>query len=106
MKKMKKIIMSASLAASLLLTSGAVAFAWSNSVTPREGGRWTYGVEEPGNGYHMGFSYFYHGSRAHRSSVSLDGQLYRSPDTAPRYTSIINAPSSQSTDIHQYYGFV
>lgn len=38
------------LVASILTTTSITAYAWQN-VTYPDGGKWTYGVSQPGNGY-------------------------------------------------------
>lgn len=105
MKKISKLLAVAGLTLSFIITSGIAVFAWQRS-EPKEGGTHTYGVEAPGNGYYMGFSYYYHPTKTHRSSVTVDGTVYRSDIKVGGYTSCINGPSTQSQNIGCYYSFV
>lgn len=100
MNKLKRMFMFSILSLTLPLTIGVVAFA---TIAHVGGGTWTYGYTDPGNGYYMGYSYYYHPSNTHTSSVSVNGTVYRSALTAPGYTSMINSPSTTSTDIQCYY---
>lgn len=56
----------------------------------------------------MGYSYYYHGSKSHASSVAHDGKVVAdSGKYAKGYTSIANGPSVQVGlyKIDQYYRF-
>lgn len=78
--------------------------ALAQTIYPAEGGTWNCGYTNPGNGYYMGYSYYYHASRTHRSSVAVNGNVYRSAITASGYTSCVNGPSVQNyTGIACYY---
>lgn len=102
---MKKLTKSLLLTALILTTMSISAFAWQSSYTTEEGGTHTYGVSQPGNGSEMAFSYYYHPTLTHTSSVTYDGKLYTSGAYAPGRTSIANGPSvpSGTVTFHWYY---
>ncbi|MGL5567783.1 MAG: hypothetical protein ACRDB9_00930 [Cetobacterium sp.] len=93
---MKKLITSFLLTASIISTVSVSAFAWQQSI-PHNGGTLTYGVVQPGNGYEMGYSYYYHTS-PHIAVVYYN--YYGIPSTrALGYTTAkINGDSIQTSD--------
>lgn len=102
MIKLKKLLLVPCLAVALTATIGIVASAATVSI---DGGTWDRGYTNPGNGYYMGYSYYYHPSKTHGSSVSVSGTIYSSPKTLKGYTSRINAPSTTSKAIQTFYKF-
>lgn len=108
MKSFSKLCTSLLLGASIITASSVTAFAWGNISYP-DGGTHNYGVKQPGNGYEMGYSYYYHGSRSHGSSVAHNGKVVGdSGKYAAGSTSIANGPSVQvgQYTIDQYYRFM
>lgn len=98
---MKKLTASLALTAILVGSIGTAALA---TTIPASGGTWTYGINNNAdNSYHMGYSYYFHPTNTHTSSVSVNGTVYRSPLTSKGNTSIMNGPSTQSTQIGLYY---
>lgn len=103
MSKIKTIVASLMLVATLVGGVSVTAKAWEKYVSV-SGGKWRYGLTGSGE-YHMGYSYYHHNSRAHGSSASLAGRLSQSYKTAPGYTSCANTESLCSTDVKTYYKF-
>lgn len=107
MKKFSKFVASSLLAISLISTMSIAAFAWENIYYP-EGGKHTYGVSQPGNGYEFGYSYYHHNSKSHGSKVYYNGRLEKdSGKYLPGYTSTATGSSIKSgaTTFNFYYDF-
>ena len=92
------------LTAALTICASVTVFAWEKYV-PADGGMWRYGLSGSSGDY-MGYSYYHHDSRAHRSSVALEGNLSRSAVKSPGYTSCAHAYSSWDTNVQAYHAIV
>jgi lactococcin 972 family bacteriocin len=71
-----------------------------------QGGTWKHNYTQNGagpNDYRMHYSYYYHGTKNHRSGVLINGWEYNSPAVAGGSWSQINAPSMQIKNIS--FGF-
>ena len=105
MKFFKKITTTLLLSASIVTTLSVAALA---GITYPEGVTLNAGIKRPGNGYEMGYSYYYHGSKSHASSITHDGKVVAdSGRYAKGYTSMANGPSVQEGkfNIEAYYRF-
>lgn len=97
----KQILLTCVLAAVTILCSSTIVSEYSQNVG---GGSWTYGLSDPGNNYYMGYSYYYHGSNAHTSSVRLGDEFKRSAITALGKTAMVNSSSQYKiTDVEWWY---
>lgn len=100
MKKSKLFLM---LIASFILS---VSIGTVANAVPHLGGDWTTGIKDPGNGYVMGYSYYYHPTKTHWASVTTNGTtltsgMYPPGQTAPRNgLSVLKATAKISTNAY------
>lgn len=97
----KKLIFSLVLVAAIIGSIASTALATTIEVG---GGTWTYGTYDVfPTSNHVGYSYYYHPTNVHTSSVMVDQTLYRSSNTAPGQTSIAESAWTTSWNISFYY---
>ena len=106
-KKLKTIMASAIVLGSIVTTSvTAVAsgYLYYNS-SQENGGIYTRGVTDPGNGYYMAFSYYHHSTKPHYSFAGDRTGKINYSLTVWSGTSCANGPSTSSTDKVIGYNF-